>query len=137
MFLLDTNVLSELRRRKVGEPRVLAWAEKVDPVTLFLSAITILEVEEGALLLKRRDLRQGRVLEQWLRTFVLPSFSGRILPFDEVVALRCAALHVPATRPERDTLIAATALEHGLTVVTRNIRDFAAMGVPLLNPWEA
>ena len=135
MFLLDTNVLSELRRRKVGERRVLAWAEKVDPSTLFLSAITVLEVEQGALLLKQRDVRQAGVLEQWIRTVVLPSFSGRILPFDEMAALRCAALHVSATRPERDAMIAATALVHGMTMVTRNIRDFAAMGVPLFNPW--
>ena len=135
MFLLDTNVLSELRRRKVGERRVLAWAEKVDPSTLFLSAITVLEVEQGALLLKQRDVRQAGVLEQWIRTVVLPSFSGRILPFDEMAALRCAALHVSATHPERDAMIAATALVHGMMMVTRNIRDFAAMGVPLFNPW--
>jgi predicted nucleic acid-binding protein len=137
MFLLDTNVLSELRRRKRAEPRILAWAESVDPSSLFLSAVTLFEVEKGALLLRGRDPSQAEVLDRWIRSVVMPSFADRILAFDEDVALRCASLHVPDPRPERDAMIAATALEHRLTLVTRNVRDFTPMGVSLLNPWEA
>ncbi len=135
MFLLDTNVVSELRRRKRAAPQVLAWADPVDPFNLFVSAVTVLELEKGALLLKRRDPPQAAVLDRWIRSGVLRSFAGRILPFDEAVALRCAPLHVPDPRPERDAMIAATALEHHLTLVTRNVADFAPMGVPIVNPW--
>jgi toxin FitB len=136
MFLLDTNVLSELRRRKRAAPRVLAWAEGVNPLFLYVSAVTMFEIEKGALLIGRRDPIQSAELRRWLREDVVPSFSSRILSFDGPVAIRCAALHVPNPRPERDAIIAATALEHRLTVVTRNVRDFAPMGVPVLNPWE-
>ncbi len=136
MFLLDTNVVSELRRRKRADPRVLAWADALDPAELFVSSVTILELETGALRLARRDPRQAAVLHLWIRGDVLRSFAGRILPVDERVALRCAPLHVPDPRPERDAMIAATALEHRQTVVTRNVRDFAPMQVPLLNPWD-
>ena len=135
MFLLDTNVVSELRRRKRAEPRVLAWATSVEPTDLFLSAITLFELQKGALLLRRRDQKQAALLDRWIRTYVLQSFARRILPFDESVAMRCASLHVPNTRPERDAMIAATALVHGLTVATRNVADFVPMGVALLNPW--
>lgn len=137
MFLFDTNVVSELRRRDRAEPRVLAWADGIEPTTLFLSAITILELEEGALLLKRRNPSRAATVEHWVRTSILPSFASRILPFDEHVALRCAALHVPNARPERDAMIAATALVHGLTVATRNVRDFAPMGVQTFDPWTS
>jgi predicted nucleic acid-binding protein len=136
MFLLDTNVVSELRRRKRADASVLAWADALDPAELFVSAVTILELERGALLLGRRDPPQAEILYRWIRSDILPSFAARILPVDEMVALRCAPLHVPDPKPERDALIAATALEHRLTLVTRNVRDFAPMGVPLLNPWE-
>jgi predicted nucleic acid-binding protein len=103
---------------------------------LFLSAITILEVEAGALRLLRRDPTQGAVLRTWIDRNVLPTFEGRILPVDTAVAQRCAGLHVPDPRAERDALIAATALVHGLRVVTRNVGDFVPMGVATLNPWE-
>lgn len=136
MFVLDTNVLSELRRRRRADPRVLAWAQSLDPLSLFVSAVTILEIEIGALSMKRRDPAQGAILDRWIRTVVMPSFAERILPFDQDAALRCAPLHVPDPRPDRDAMIAATALRHGMVVATRNTRDFAAMGVSLLNPWE-
>jgi predicted nucleic acid-binding protein len=136
MFLLDTNVLSELRRRDKTDRRVAAWADSVDASALFLSAITILEIEAGALLVARRDEAQGAVLRSWVDSKVLPVFSGRILPVDVAVAVRCARLHVPDPRAERDALIAATALVHRLCVVTRNVADFRSMGVELLNPWE-
>jgi hypothetical protein len=135
MFLLDTNVVSELRRRKRAEPRVVAWAASIEPLDLFLSAVTLFELHKGALLLRRRDQKQAALLDRWIRTYVLQSFARRILPFDESVAMRCASLHVPDPRPERDAMIAATALVHGLTVATRNVADFAPMGVALLDPW--
>ncbi len=136
MFLLDTNALSELRRRDRTDPKVAEWADDIHPSDLFLSVITILEIEAGTLLLERRDKAQGAVLRAWIDKKVLPTFEGRILPVDTAIALRCARLHVPNPRAERDALIAATALVHNLKLVTRNVADFAPMGVDLLNPWE-
>jgi len=136
MFLLDTNVLSELRRADRADARVAAWARSVDHLQFYLSAITILEIEAGALLLARRDVQQGLVLRSWIDEHVLPAFDDRVLAVDTVVAQRCAQLHVPDRRPERDALIAATALVHRLKLVTRNVADFEPMGVDLLNPWE-
>jgi predicted nucleic acid-binding protein len=136
MYLLDTNVLSELRRRDRTNPTVAAWADSVHPADLFLSAITILEIEAGTLMMERRDKAQGAMFRAWIDDKVLPAFDTRILPVDTAVALRCARLHVPDPRSERDALIAATALVHGFKLVTRNTADFAAMGVDLINPWE-
>jgi predicted nucleic acid-binding protein len=136
MFLLDTNVLSELRRADRADARVAAWARSVDHLQFYLSAITILEIEAGTLLLARRDVQQGLVLRTWIDEHVLPAFEGRILAVDTGVAQRCAKLHVPDRRPERDALIAATALVHRLKLVTRNVADFEPMGVDLINPWE-
>jgi len=139
MYLLDTNVVSEMRKTKTGkaDANVRNWAECVSALSLFLSAITILELETGILLIERRDSSQGAALRSWLDLQVLPAFSGRILAVDTVVALRCARLHVPDPRSDRDALIAATALVHGLIIVTRNVADFAPTGVPILNPWIA
>lgn len=136
MFLLDTNVLSELRRRQRTHRKVAAWADGVHAGDLFLSAITILEIEAGTLLLARRDAAQAAVLRAWIDDQVLPAFEGRILSVDTAVAQRCARLHVPDPRAERDALIAATALVHRLCVVTRNVADFEPMGVELLDPWR-
>ena len=133
-FLLDTNVLSELRRDP-PHAAVSGWAVAHNADLLFLSVVTILELEMGMLRLARRDGPQAAILREWITARVLPGFHGRILPVDTAVARRCAALHVPNPRPERDAMIAATALVHGLTVVTGNTADFARMGVPLLNPW--
>ena len=136
MFLLDTNVLSELRRADRADARVAAWARSVDHLQFYLSAITILEIEAGALLLARRDVQQGLVLRSWIDEHVLPAFDDRVLAVDTVVAQRCAQLHVPDRRAERDALIAATALLHRLKVVTRNVADFKPMGIDPINPWE-
>lgn len=138
MFILDTNVVSELRKVKSGkaDANVAAWAAGVPTAALFLSVITILELETGALLVARRDPKQGAMLRAWLDRHVLPAFEGRVLAVDTAVAQRCAALHIPDPRAERDALIAATALVHGMTVVTRNGADFTATGVPTLNPWQ-
>ena len=137
MYLLDTNVVSELRKTRSGKAdgNAVAWAASVPPLGLFLSAITILELETGVLLVERRDPAQGGMLRIWLNDHVLPAFAGRILAVDTLVAQRCARLHVPDPRADRDALIAATALCHGLTVVTRNVADFEPTGVQILNPW--
>jgi predicted nucleic acid-binding protein len=136
MFLLDTNVISELRRPDKADRNVLAWANAVPAANFFMSVISILEIELGARLIERKDAAQGAVLRAWINDHVLPRFDGRILAIDTPVAQRYAQLHVPNPRAERDALIAATALVHGLTVVTRNVGDFEATGVPLLNPWD-
>lgn len=139
MFLLDTNVVSELRKAKAGRanPDVASWAGSISPTALFLSVVTVLELEIGILQIERRDPRQGAHLRDWLENQVVPAFDERILVIDLPVARKCAHLHVPDPVSERDALIAATALAHGLTVATRNVADFERTGVPLLNPWDA
>jgi predicted nucleic acid-binding protein len=138
MFLLDTNVVSELRKAKLGraDARVVAWASAQAAETLFLSTTTIFELALGVLRKERADPAQGRVLRHWFDELLRPAFAGRILPIDEAIALRCAALFVPDPAPERDAFIAATALECDFTIVTRNVRDFERTGAKLLNPWE-
>jgi hypothetical protein len=137
MYLLDTNVVSELRRAKTGKAdgNVLAWAKGVSTGRLFLSVVSVLELEIGIRLMERRDAHQGALLRSWMEENVLPAFEGRILAIDTAVAQRCAGLHVPDPRSDRDALIAATALVHGMTVVTRNTGDFEETGVALVNPW--
>ncbi|WP_215883637.1 type II toxin-antitoxin system VapC family toxin [Acidithiobacillus sulfurivorans] len=138
MLVLDTNVVSELRKVRLGKAdmNVTAWAESVDATDLFVSAVTIMELELGVQSIERKDATQGALLRAWLEQHVLPEFSRRTLPVDTAVAQRCARLLVPDKRGERDALIAATALVHGMTVVTRNVADFKSTGVPLINPWE-
>jgi predicted nucleic acid-binding protein len=137
MFLLDTNVLSELRRPERADPNVVRWANSVPVDQFFISVMSLFEIERGTLLIARRDPVQARVLRSWVDDHIRVRFADRILPVDEAVALQCARQHVPDPRPERDALIAATALVHGMTVVTRNVEDFAGTGATLLNPWEA
>lgn len=139
MYVLDTNVVSELRKVRLGkaDANVAAWAESVDAADLFVSAITIMELELGVLSVERRDATQGAMLRAWLEQHVLPEFSERTLPVDTAVAQRCARLHVPDRRGERDALIAATALVHGMAVATRNVADFQPTGAAIVNPWEA
>ena len=138
MYILDTNVVSELRKIHTGKAdgRVSAWVQTVNISELYVSVITVQELEIGVRLMERRDKAQGRVFRAWLNNQALPVFSERILPIDTAVALRSASLHVPNPQPIRDRLIAATALVHGMTVVTRNISDFQSSRVPVLNPWE-
>jgi predicted nucleic acid-binding protein len=135
MFLLDTNVISELRRPDKADRNVVAWASSIPASSFFVSAISILEIELGALLIARKDAAQGAVLRAWIDHQILLRFEGRVLAVDTAVAQRCARLHVPEPRAERDALIAATAMVHGLTVVTRNLADFEPTGVALMNPW--
>jgi predicted nucleic acid-binding protein len=138
MLLLDTNVVSEIRKVRIGkaDPNVAKWVTTLTKEGLFVSAITLHELEIGVLLAERRDPQQGAMLRIWLDTLVLPTFEGRVLAVDTAVGRRAAKLHVPQPRPINDALIAATALVHGLTVVTRNVADFEGTGTPVLNPWS-
>ena len=137
MFILDTNVVSELRKIRMGraDPRVGAWVASVDADRLFISAITVLELEIGVLRLERKDPTQGAKLRTWLETLVLPEFRDRTFPVNSIVARRCAHLNVPDPSSERDAFIAATALVHGMTVATRNMADFEGTGARIFNPW--
>jgi toxin FitB len=136
MYVLDTNVISELRQGKPKQSaQVRAWAAGQPARQLFLSAISILELEKGVMALERKTPPQGAALRVWL-TGVRATFAGRILPFTDNTATLCAAMHVPKPRSDRDAMIAATALEHGMTVVTRNAADFAGTGVLLVNPFD-
>ena len=137
MFLLDTNVISELRKLGDGraDARVAAWVSGRDAASFYISALTLMELEIGILRIERRDAGQGERLRTWMDRHVLPEFLMRTLPVDSAVALKCAQLHVPDPRSERDALIAATAIVHGMTVVTGNIADFGATGAELIDPW--
>lgn len=138
MFLLDTNVVSETRRIASGRASqaVVSWLASVDPATSFVSAMTIYELELGIRQMERRDSQQGASLREWFDETVLPGFSGRVLAMTEEIGIQCAQLHVPDPAAERDSWIAATALVHGLTVVTRNIGDFQRGNLTVLNPWD-
>jgi hypothetical protein len=138
MFLLDTNVVSELRKAKAGKanPGVTNWADGVPIALMFLSVISLHELEHGVLLAERNDPSDGRVLRKWLDGSVLSAFSARILDVDPPVALQAAGLHVPDPAPFRDAFIGATAIVHGMAVVTRNAGDFERFaGLELVNPW--
>lgn len=134
-WLLDTNVISELRRPASAHPALWEWEVRQSRSRLFVSAITIMELEIGVCRKEHTDPRQGAVLRTWLDGHVMPEFDGRTIPVDSTVAIRAGALHAPSPRPYSDALIAATAIVHGLTVVTRNAQDFMPLGVPVLNPW--
>ena len=138
MFVLDTNTVSELRKVRSGKANagVTAWATGVSSAQMFISSITIHELEHGVLLRERTDPAQGAVLRTWLDESVAAAFVDLVPPVDEAVARRAAALHVPDPAPFRDALIGATAIVERMTVVTRNVRDFERFeGIDLLNPW--
>jgi toxin FitB len=131
MFLLDTNVISELRKQKKADARVVAWVRAHDASVMFISSIVIAEIEIGVRTIERRDKKQGQTLREWSEK-VYAEFRDRLIPIDGAIARRFAELQVPDRRPERDAWIAATA---GLVVVTRNDADFRPMGVKIVNPW--
>lgn len=138
MFLLNTNVISELRKAGDGkaDTNVVSWLDSVDATTLYLSAVTLMELELGILLVERRDPDQGVRLRKWMDRHVVPEFANRTLPVDMALPLRCARLHLPNPCVDRDGLIAATALVHGMAMVTRNVADFERTGVNIFNPWD-
>lgn len=138
MFLLDTNVVSELRKVKSGkaDKNVEHWSYQVAPQLLYVSSIVIHEIELGVLMAERSDPKKGAILRAWMNDYVLPAFGERILPVDKDVVLVSAKYHVPDPKPYRDTLIAATAIVHNMTIVTRNVDDFRLGGLKIINPWE-
>lgn len=139
MFVLDTNMVSEMRKVRSGKanPGVAQWAAQARSAELFVSSITIHELEHGVLLMERSDPDQGAVLREWLDRSVTAAFEKRVLAVDEVVARRAASLHVPDPAPFRDALIGATALAHAMTVVTRDLKDFSRFdGLEVVNPWR-
>jgi predicted nucleic acid-binding protein len=138
MYILDTNTISELRKAKMvrGDQRVMAWAATVEAEDQYLSAITIHEIEVGVLLAERKDPRKGAILRNWMTHYIQRNFRDRILQIDANIALRSAQLQVQRSRSLSDMLISATAYVHGLTVVTRNVRDFSDTGVDVINPWN-
>lgn len=139
MFVLDTNVVSEMRKVRSGKANagLAAWASGAPSGQLFLSVITMHELEHGVLLAERTDPKTGAVLRQWLDGSVAAAFGDRMLPVDEAVARRAAALHVPDPAPFRDALIGATGLVHHMAVVTRNVADFERfVGLEVINPWS-
>jgi len=129
--------VSEMRKAGQGkvDAHVMSWLAREDADSMFISVVTVMELELGIARILRRDTRQGQRLRAWMDQRVLSEFAGRILTINAAIATRCAHLHVPDPKPERDAWIAATALTHGMTVVTRNVADFP--GVPVVNPWEA
>lgn len=136
MYILDTNVISELRKGAKADANVLAWASSVEASTLYISPISIMEIEMGILRLDR-DQAQQDILRTWFERHVLVAFAERILAIDVHVVRACAKLHVPKLKSERDALITATGIVHQMTIVTRNTADFAGTGVALLNPWHS
>ena len=139
MFLLDTNVVSELRKARSGTANegVIAWANEVPAALMYLSVVSLHELEHGVLIAERSDSTKGQMLRRWLDGSVVPAFAERMIAVDAAVVVRAASLHVPDPAPFRDALIGATALVHGQTVVTRNVRDFERFrGLDTFNPWS-
>lgn len=135
MYLLDTNLISETRRPSRTHPNVKAWLAATHPQNLYTSAAVMMELERGVLAMGRRDPKQDSILREWLETVVKPSFAGRILPIDETTARICARLHIPDKAPENDAWIAATAMQRGLKLATRNIKDFRHDGLQAFDPF--
>lgn len=134
-YLLDTNAVSEFRRKTKMDTGFARWAQSVPATQFAISVLTLLEIETGFHRLNRRDPVQAALLRRWIDTFVTPTFSGATYPVTDTIVMRCAPLHIPDPRPALDSLIAATALVHGLAVVTRNEHHFASLGVAIINPW--
>ena len=133
MYLVDTNVISDARRKI---PQALSWLQSIPPDEVFLSVVTLGEIARGIAQKQRTDPRAAQVFERWLAR-LRTTHKARILPITDVIAIEWGRLAAERPRGDADGLIAATAIVHSLTVVTRNVRDFADTGVPCINPWEA
>ncbi|WP_281838819.1 type II toxin-antitoxin system VapC family toxin [Cardiobacterium hominis] len=138
MYLLDTNIISELKKLDSGKihPQVQRWAYSINLMQTKISVVSITEIRTGILSLARKDQAQAASLDNWFTNRLLPAYRTRTLSVDTEVALICAQLHIPAKRPINDAYIAATAIAHNLTPVTRNVRDFQGLPLMLENPFE-
>jgi len=138
MYLLDTNIISELKKLDSGKihPQVQRWAYSINLMQTKISVVSIIEIRTGILSLARKGQAQAASLDNWFTNRLLPAYRTRTLSVDTEVALICAQLHIPAKRPINDAYIAATAIAHNLTPVTRNVRDFQGLPLMLENPFE-
>jgi toxin FitB len=134
-FLLDTNVLSEIRKGSNADARVMRWWDQVEATQVYLSVLCLGEIRYGIELKRRNDLKQSDVLERWLQ-ITISQFGDRILPVTEVVAEQWGRQSLDQRLPDADGLMAATATVHGLTMVTRNTKDFLRSEALVFNPWE-
>ena len=137
MYLVDTNVISEMRkiRHRKADPNVTAWVNSVNPNLFYTSIVVMMELQRGVMGKHRTDPEQGKRLQQWFDISVKAIFDKRVLYIDDHIAEACAGLHVPNPKPENDAWIAATAIAHGLTLVTRNVSDFDGIAVDIINPF--
>lgn len=135
-YLLDTDVVSGLRRLNHLPRETAAWFASVPEDSLYISVITVMEIEIGIRRRERRDPAQGALLRRWKSEWVLPAFDGRVLDVTTEIAEACAAMHVPDPKPSFDSLIGATAIVHGFTLLTRNLADFPNMPIAKLDPWR-
>ena len=138
MYLLNTNIISELKKLDSGKihPQVQRWAYSINLMQTKISVVSIIEIRTGILSLARKDQAQAASLDNWFTNRLLPAYRTRTLSVDTEVALICAHLHIPAKRPINDAYISATAIAHNLTLVTRNVRDFQGLPLILENPFE-
>jgi predicted nucleic acid-binding protein len=136
LFLLDTNVISAARRPERQEPAFQHFMREFDVEDAFLSSVTIMEIRFGIQREQRKDPDFASDLEKWLKEIVLTNFASRIIPFGLDIAIRAGALPTTDRRPTADAMIAATAMEHGLQVVTRNVAHFEPLGVACVDPWR-
>lgn len=138
MYLFDTNIVSEMRKIKRGDAdkQLVTWLQSVSHTDFYTNAVVLMELQRGILGKVRKDPQQAKNLENWFQTAVKTMFEGRILPIDETTATICARLHVPNLTPENDAWIAASAIQHNLTLVTRNTKDFQHPNLRVFNPFE-
>lgn len=135
-YLIDTNVISELRKADRCDPQVAAWQNSISGEELFASAISMMEIRRGVLNAKRTNAEFAKLLEEWYEGQVKLAFLGRVLSVDLAIAERCSELMNNRSRGMADALIASTAYEHDLILATRNIADFSDTGIEVVNPWD-
>jgi predicted nucleic acid-binding protein len=134
-FLIDTNVISELRKGEKADRAVLEWMSQVDEDDLYLSVLVVGEIRKGVERVRRRDRASAQALETWLRQ-ITTAYAERVLPITTEIAEAWGRLNVPDPLPVIDSLLSATAQVHGMTVATRNVADISRTGVPVLNPFD-